>query len=48
MKITLIMLFLGIAIYGIFAYVIILVIKALQKYLKASEVRKEKADVKKH
>lgn len=37
----------GIAFYGVLIYLIILVIKALRKYLKSTDVRKEKDGIKK-
>ena len=37
----------GIAFYGVLIYLIILVIKALRKYLKSTDVRKEKEGIKK-
>ena len=37
----------GIAFYGVLIYLIILVIKALRKYLKSTDVRKEKVGFKK-
>lgn len=33
--------------YGVLIYIIILVIKALRKYIKTADVRKEKSEVKK-
>jgi len=32
----------GIAFYGVLIYLIVLIIKALRKYLKSTDVRKEK------
>lgn len=37
----------GIAFYGVLIYLIVLVIKALRKYLKSTDVRKEKVGIKK-
>ena len=37
----------GIAFYGVLIYLIVLVIKALRKYLKSTDVRKEKEGIKK-
>ena len=37
----------GIAFYGVVIYLIVLVIKALRKYLKSTDVRKEKEGIKK-
>ena len=37
----------GIAIYGVLIYLVVLVIKALRKYLKSTDVRKEKVGIKK-
>lgn len=44
---TLFTLLIIIPFYGIIIYIIVLLIKALRKYLKSSEVRKEKAETKK-
>ena len=44
---TLFTLLIAIPLYGIIIYIIVLLIKALRKYLKSSEVRKEKAETKK-
>ena len=43
---TIIMLLLGIACLGLFVYVVILIVKALKKYLNSSDVRKEKNEIK--
>ena len=37
----------GIAFYGVLIYLIVLIIKALRKYLKSTDVRKEKVGIKK-
>jgi len=37
----------GIVFYGVLIYLIVLVIKALRKYLKSTDVRKEKVGIKK-
>ena len=37
----------GIAFYGVLIYLIVLIIKALRKYLKSGDVRKEKEGIKK-
>ena len=37
----------GIAFYGVLIYLIVLIIKALRKYLKSTDVRKEKDGIKK-
>ena len=37
----------GLAFYGVLIYLIVLVIKALRKYLKSTDVRKEKTGIKK-
>ena len=37
----------GIAFYGVLIYLLVLIIKALRKYLKSSDVRKEKLGIKK-
>ena len=37
----------GIAFYGVLIYLIVLVAKALRKYLKSTDVRKEKVGIKK-
>ena len=37
----------GIAFYGVLIYLIVLIIKALRKYLKSTDVRKEKGGIKK-
>ncbi len=37
----------GIAFYGVVIYLIVLVIKALRKYLKSTDVRREKEGIKK-
>ena len=37
----------GIAFYGVLIYLIVLVAKALRKYLKSTDVRKEKTGIKK-
>ena len=47
MRNVLILGIIGIAFYGVLIYLIVLVIKALRKYLNSSEVRKEKAGIKK-
>lgn len=44
---TLFTLLITIPFYGIIIYIIVLLIKALRKYLKSSEVRKEKTETKK-
>lgn len=38
---------LGLVIFGVFIYLIVLLIKALRKYLKSSEIRAEKEQVRK-
>ena len=43
----LIVLALGIAFYGTLIYVVVLIVKALRKYLKSSDVRSEKTSIKK-
>ena len=47
MKNIFIFVIIGIAFYGVLIYLIILVIKALRKYLKSTDVRKEKDGIKK-
>ena len=47
MQITLIMCLIGIAFWGAVIYVVILIVRALKKYLKSSNVRQEKNEVKK-
>ena len=37
----------GITFYGVLIYLLVLIIKALRKYLKSGEVRKEKVGIKK-
>lgn len=37
----------GIAFYGVLIYLLVLIIKALRKYLKSGDVRKEKVGIKK-
>ena len=37
----------GIVFYGVLIYLLVLIIKALRKYLKSGEVRKEKVGIKK-
>ena len=37
----------GLAFYGVLIYLIVLVIRALRKYLKSTDVRKKKAGIKK-
>ena len=44
--ITLLMLLLVIPFLGLFTYIIVLIIKALKKYLKSADVRKEKQETK--
>ena len=44
---TLLGLLVVIPLYGIIIYIVILLIKALRKYLKSSDVRKEKTETKK-
>ena len=39
--------FIGIAFYGVLIYLLVLIIKALRKYLKSGDVRKEKEGIKK-
>lgn len=43
---TMIMLLIGIAFWSALVYVVILVVKALKKYLNSSEMRKEKNEIK--
>ena len=47
MKYIFIFAIIGIAFYGVLIYLIILVIKALRKYLKSTDVRKEEDGIKK-
>ena len=47
MQITLIMCLIGIVFWGAVIYVVILIVRALKKYLKSSNVRQEKNEVKK-
>ena len=44
---TLIIFFIGIPLCAVLTYIIVLIIKALRKYLKATDVRKEKKESKK-
>ncbi len=44
---SVILLIIGIAFWGVLIYLIVLVIKALRKYLKSTDVRKEKVGIKK-
>ncbi len=46
MTATVIALVFGVLIYGVFIYIVVLLIKALRKYLRSSEVRKEKSEIK--
>lgn len=47
MSITSILIFIiGLAIISVFIYIAILIIRALKKYIKSKDVRKEKAEVK--
>lgn len=46
MKISIIMLFIGLSFWGALVYVVILAVKALRKYLRSSDVRKEKIEIK--
>ena len=47
MQITLILVLVNICIFGAFVFLFILLIRALLKYLRSGEVRKEKAETKK-
>lgn len=47
MKNVLFLAIIGIAFYGVLIYLTVLVIKALRKYLKSTDVRKEKVVIKK-
>ena len=47
MKTVFILAIIGIAFYGVLIYLIVLIIKALRKYLKSNDVRKEKVGIKK-
>ena len=47
MKMALIMCIVGIAIWSVLIYIAVLLIKALKKYLRSSDVRKEKNEIKK-
>ena len=47
MQISLLLGIIGIAGYGVLIYLVVLIIKALRKYLKSSDVRKEKLGIKK-
>ena len=44
---TLIIFFIGIPLCAVLTYIIVLIVKALRKYLKATDVRKEKKESKK-
>jgi len=44
---TLFTLFIAVPFYGILIYIIVLLVKALRKYLKSADVRKEKSETKK-
>jgi len=44
---TIVGLLVGILVYGTMIYIVVLLIKALRKYLKSSGVRKEKKEIKK-
>jgi len=43
---TIIASLIGLAIYGTFIYIVVLLIKALRKYLRSGEVRREKNELK--
>ena len=45
---TLFTLFIAVPFYGILIYIIVLLVKALRKYLKSADVRKEKIETKKN
>ena len=47
MQISLLMAAIGMIFYGALIYIIILVVKSLRKYLKSSDVRQEKSNLKK-
>lgn len=47
MKNVFILAIIGIAFYGVLIYLLVLLIKALRKYLKSGDVRKEKEGIKK-
>ena len=47
MAVTVVGLAFAILVYGVLTYIIVLLIKALRKYLKSSDVRKEKTEIKK-
>ena len=47
MKTVFILAIIGIAFYGVLIYLLVLLIKALRKYLKSGDVRKEKEGIKK-
>ena len=47
MKNVFILAIIGIAFYGVLIYLLVLLIKALRKYLKSTDVRKEKEGIKK-